>query len=115
MFGGSDDDDLALWREELVEALPPIADDRRAAGGRLEQAPGRTPAERGHWLPRHVECRSGRGVEFWMLVCSYMAPKKYIARPREVGGVLCAANDETVLRPTPRGLDEQCFEGRLTV
>src|SRR5260370_27724874 len=39
IIGRPSDDDLALRREELVEALPPIADDRRAAGGRLEQAP----------------------------------------------------------------------------
>jgi hypothetical protein len=39
IFGRLNDDDLSFRRKKFVEALPRIAEDRRAARGRLEEAP----------------------------------------------------------------------------
>src|SRR5829696_739997 len=46
--GGRRDENLATRLEEGVEALPPVAQYRRAAGGGLEEASRRAVADVGH-------------------------------------------------------------------
>src|ERR671937_404997 len=49
------DEDLAPWREELLESGPLVAQDRYAARRRFEQSARWTVSHFAHRAPRHVE------------------------------------------------------------
>ena len=115
VIGRPGDQDFAVGHEEFVETLPPVADDRSGAGGRLEQPPRRAPADRGHRVPRDVERQPRRRVEPRVLGRQHMAEKEDVVRPGEIAGVLRAADDEASLRPLSRRLDEQRVQGVLAV
>src|SRR5205085_11772575 len=61
--GAPGEQDLAIGREELLQARPGVADDRRPAGCRFEQADTRRPAALHHRIPRHVEREALSRVE----------------------------------------------------
>src|SRR5919199_4152182 len=62
VFGVPRHQDFMSRREELVEAVPMVGQDRRAAGSRLEQPARGAPAHLGHGPARDVE-RQARGAE----------------------------------------------------
>ena len=97
------DEDLASRLEEGVQPLPGVADDRRAAGGGLEQPPGRTPAHARHRVARDVQGEPRRAVERRMGGGRHMPDEPDIVRPGEILRVLRAADDEAVGRTLPGG------------
>src|SRR3954469_6455253 len=63
VLGVADDEDLPARLEERVQAIPAIRQDRRAAGGGLEQSSGGTPAHVRHGLARDIEGEPRGGKE----------------------------------------------------
>ena len=54
VVGAVGDQDFAVWAKDFVETGPPIADDRGAAGGSLEQANARRVAAADHGCAGHI-------------------------------------------------------------
>src|SRR5919202_1218032 len=63
----SRDEDLLARAEEMVESLPPVADHRCGAGGRLEQPDARRPPGADHVGAGDVEGEALGGIEPAML------------------------------------------------
>ena len=58
-FGAIGDQDFLTGPKELPQSFPGVTQQRRAAGGRLEQATGRAVSHGGHVPPGHIERESG--------------------------------------------------------
>ena len=96
-------------------ARPAVADDRRAAGRRLEQPHAGRPAGGDHVGAGDVQrealrCRS-RGARRGGR-CSM---RSTLAGQRDVGRILRAGDDEAACRPAARRLQQQALERRLAV
>src|SRR5690348_16298135 len=88
VFGGARDQNLAAWLEELVDAVPPVADDRRAARGCFEQPDAWRPAVADHVGTRDIQRVALRVVEGAMLTRRQMRDVLDVARPPDVGWIL---------------------------
>ena len=82
------DEDFVTRLEELVETLPLVGDDRRAAGSRLEEAARRAIPHFRHRTARDVQRQCGRTIERWMFRRRQMRDVVNVRFPSEPVGVL---------------------------
>src|SRR3954452_17767351 len=92
--GSAGQNDFLTGLEECIEPVPDIAEDRRTACGRLEQASGRTPAPFHHRPPGHVKSKARGAKKGRVLGRWQVADEIDVGRPREVLWVLRAANQK---------------------
>src|SRR5205814_4311623 len=109
------DHDLFAGGEEVVESIPPIADDRHAARRRFEQTHTRRPAGANHLRARDVQRPSLRVVELAMSARREMNDALHVARPAKFFRILRTGDDESSIRPLPRRFEQQSIERRLAI
>src|SRR5947209_3649969 len=111
----ADDQHFRIRHEKMIEPVPPVGGNRRPAGSRLKQPPGRAPSVRGHVGAGDVQGERGRGKESGMLRRRQMPHEVDVVGPGKVDGVLRAGDDEFALRPGARHLNKECVERLLPV
>ena len=107
--------DLDARLEQRLQSSPAIGQDRRAAGGSLEQAHARRPSGRDHVRARDVQRVAAGSVKGGMTFRRHVLEPRDVGRPFDRGGILRAGDDEGLVRQTARRLDQQAFERRLAV
>src|SRR4029079_2459660 len=98
--------DLLIREEKSIQSLPDIADDRRAASGRFEQATGRTPAPLYHCTSGDVKGQPRGAEEGRVFGWRQMTNEINIGRPRKLLRVLSAANRKPSIQPQLRSHHE---------
>src|SRR5690606_6301982 len=101
LLRAADDHDLFPWSEEVPDAGPGVADDRRAAGRSLEQPARGTPAATRHRLARDIQRQPRTGIEIRMIVRRQVPHEVDVLGPRERLGIPRTGYDEAPLRPPP--------------
>src|SRR5215212_1964972 len=88
------DQNVTPRREKGVEPFPPVRQDGRAAGRRLEQAPGRAPAHFGHGLPGDVEGQPRGREERRVLGRRQVPHEEDVVGPGKILRILRTADQE---------------------
>ena len=113
--GAARHQDLAARFEELLQPLPFIGHDRRAACRSLEQpARGAVPHRR-HRAARHAQRQFRGAVERGVLGRRHVRDEEEILRPRKVPGYMRSAQQEAAVGQPARGFQKQRVERGLPV
>src|SRR5215210_5445928 len=115
IFGGPGDEDLFVWREELGQPGPLVADNRRTTGRRFEQPDARRVAGANHVGPRHIEGETLRVIKgavlLWLQVCDALN----VLRPANRLRILRTCNNEPAGRRFRCRNEKEAVESRLPV
>src|SRR5215218_10451324 len=84
LLSRSRDEQLLARREEALDPFPVIAQDRRAARGRLEQSARRAEAHLRHRAARHVQRDRRRAEERRMLGWRQVANEEQVRQPGKI-------------------------------
>lgn len=114
-FGGVGEEDFLTGAQEAIEPFPGITQQGRAAGGRFEQAAGRTIPHGSHFAPGHVERQPRRTEEPRMPVGGHVTDEPEIVGPGKAIGITGAPQHEAFVPAAARGLDEQPLQSVLPV
>ncbi len=109
------DQDLGARSKERVEALPLVADDRRAASGGFEQPHARRIPGGNHVGAREVEGETLTVVESAVAGGRQVLDALHVAWPNDVLRILRAGDDEPTRRQIHRRLHQQALESGLPV
>src|SRR5262249_7314469 len=105
--GGSGHQDLAGGLEEVVKAVPLVADERDAAGGGLEQPARRAVAHLRRGGASHAQGQAGRAVKGRVVPRRNVGTEVDVVGPRKLGRVLRAGDEEPQVGAAAGGLDEE--------
>ena len=95
--------DFTVGRKEGVQALPPVADDGRTAGGCFKQADaGRVPGL-DHVAAGDVERGPLRGIKSAVFHRGQMFDALHVRRPCYAVGILRPGHDKAARGPLPGG------------
>src|SRR4051794_35076452 len=106
---------LIVGTKKTIQTFPSVADDRSAAGCRLEQSTGRTPSHLRHGASGYVEGQPRRAEEGGVLGRRQMANEIDIRRPGKILRVLRTPDQEPATRAASRRRDQQRFQRSLTI
>src|SRR5256885_2204971 len=97
VFSRVGDQDLLARRKKTIEAFPPVTEQRRAAGRRLEKSARRTIAYACHSTTCHIERQPAGTEECPMFLRREVLHKIDIGCPGEIRRVQRTTNQEALL------------------
>jgi phosphomannomutase len=108
-------DNFAARLEEMLDALPGVAQQRCTAGSGLEQAAGRAESCRGHVCASDVERQAGGAEKSRVVGGRDMGDVPDVGCPGKVRRITGAANHEVLREAAACGLEQQPVEHGLAV
>jgi hypothetical protein len=115
LLGRRGHEHLAPDRENAVKPFPPVADYRRSAGARFEQADARRITRLFHGDPRDVQCEALFGVKRGVFAGREVDFAIHIPGPLDGFGIHRADHREAAFRPPARRLEHERFEDGLAI
>jgi Glycosyltransferase WbsX len=109
------DQNRVALRQQVGQTRPAIADDRRAASGRLEQPDTGRPAGGDHCRAGDIQREALRCVKCRMVSRRQMFDPLHVSRPFDIPWILRPRDHEAHVGQAARGLQQQPLEGRLTI
>ena len=110
----SDQDGIVDW-QQILQPIPAVADDRRAAGSGLEQTHAGRPAGADHVSARDVERKALPAIELRMLRRRQMVDPLDVGRPVDRRRVLRSGDHEAPIGQPACRLNQQALQRRLPI